>query len=243
MAVLLGGALLAVGLVAAVEVTGFGERDRLPTGVIATVDGIEVTELEWEEAMLLATLGLSFQRMHVEEMPDYLETMPGMRAYAEEMLALMEEYPVEVLAIAIVVSNHAIYAEVKRRGFAMPDEAEVQAQVDQQREITTKVLAGEFGDHASGTEYLRIVMDHFGEDRYFDEYVPMVMRRVLATEPLHVELVQNPQTWEEFTRDLIRRTRFNLGVELRAQFSEDDVREYQERSASIVPPWQSAGAD
>lgn len=30
--VLVGGALLVVGLVVSVEVTGFGERDRVPTG-------------------------------------------------------------------------------------------------------------------------------------------------------------------------------------------------------------------
>jgi len=236
MAVLLGGALLAAGLVVAVGVTGFGERDRLPAGVIATVDGIEVTAVEWEAALQLVALAPEHLRIQLENLPESMEDVPGMRPFMEASLELIGEYPVELRALASIIGAQAIFAEVKRRGFPLPDEAAVQAEVDIQRVMTMRLLAGEFGDEGGGTEHLRALLDYFGVDRYFDEYMPAVMLRSLAVRPLYEEVVREPQTWEEFSWELTRKSRLVLGQELREQFSEDDVWELLERSAAIPLP-------
>jgi hypothetical protein len=234
MALLLGGVALAALVPLAVEVTGFGDREEPPTGVIATVDGVEVTEDEWEFHLFLASSGLAYQRDLLADPPEYLEAMPQMRAYFGEMLEIMEAYPAEVRAIGAIVGWHAVDAERKRRGLPPVDEAEVRARVDEQRGYIDDLLETA-PDEEGAARYLDLI-DHFGVDRYFGEILPMVLRRTMAWEPLREERARDPQTWEDYVRELTQRVHLVLGEELEAQFSAGDVWEYLERSAEVTQP-------
>jgi len=243
-AVLVGGALLAAGLVAAVEVTGFGERDRVPAGVVAMVNGIEVAEVEWEVALFFATHAETVMRRQLEDPPAYFEQLPGVIDYTEASLALVEKYPAAVRAMDLILSQKALDAEIHRRGLPPADEAEVQVQVEMQRQFFFMGVLPEWatdvedflGPSEEDLGWLRGVVEHLGGERYFDEYMPIVMRRTLAAEPLAQEVMRVPQTWDEFVQELTRGARLVLGEELREQFTVEDVREFMERSAAIPLP-------
>jgi len=122
-AVLVGGALLAMGLVAAVEVTGFGEREPDWGDVVATVDGAPITWLDWQVALWT-----------VDELRTYLrDSYEAGRTDLLDVLDRYEAYSQATMALASLVIGLATLDEAHARGY-MASDADVQAAVDEGRD-------------------------------------------------------------------------------------------------------------
>ena len=136
-AVLVGGALLAAALVIAVEVTGFGDRERDWGEVVATVDGAPITWLDWQVALWAG-----------DEMRTYLrDSYEAGRTDLSDVLDWYERSPREVVALSSLVTSMVSLEEARARG-CTASEADVQAVVDEGHDHLSLGLPPSAGDAA-----------------------------------------------------------------------------------------------
>ena len=184
------GALVAVAAV----VVGFalfadgGEGDD---GVVAVIEGIEVTEEEWEDGLaaepdpMFGCLREMVETMDPTDTTDVRNSL----AFMDELDQLEEEHSPEAALLGAMVIGLSTEAEARERGLT-PTDAEVAESVARTRQMTEAMLADESSDQAPGAICYRrdveATIAEVGEDRYWSEVAPERSRRSLLLSRLWV---------------------------------------------------------
>lgn len=116
---------------------------------------------------------------------------------AESMLAILQETPVETIALASLIMDEALYQEAIARGH-QPDEEQITAQIEQERETFEMIEADpeQFGvDEAAIEQYRENIEDAGGEDRYWNEHYPRVMRQQMTMQQFQMAAGQSEEEW------------------------------------------------
>lgn len=186
------GALVAVAAVV-VGFAVFNDGGEADDGVVAVIEGIEVTEEEWAEA-LAAEPEPMFSCLR-----EMVKTMnPSETADVRVSLALMDElqgdHSHEAMTLGQMLLAYSAEAEARQRGLE-PTDTEVAESVAVARQIAESLLSGDTSDPAPGAicygRQVEASIAEVGEDRYWNEVMPEQWRRSL----LHSKL------WEEEEAD------------------------------------------
>lgn len=232
-------ATLVLGVIFAVAVALGGsmltpDDGDLPPGVIATVDGFEVTEQDWDMALFEVERSLVYMRAQVA-----LVEPPGgpeMQSFMARYLEALEARPPEVAALTSLVVNRATAAAAFAAGLA-PSEDEVVAAVTEQRDLTTEALAhGGFDEW--NRETFELMLERVGEDAYWEQFLPDLLRRGLANQRLFERERHSPESWRTAEVRLARSADVVLGPRVAARASVDGVLDYLDELEDIE--WANA---
>lgn len=246
-----GTSVVFVAAVIAVYAFFFGSDQDLPASGrwlapdhMAVVEGIPVRDWEWD-------IALSQQRVMLAAMEEQValgDEHPGGPPFVERLQAhldLVDRHGLDVATFAGLVVERAVEAEASRRGL-FPDETEVAAFADQQRELDLAVLRGEGGENAQAwpdpLDLIQVAIDRVGSDRYWDDVVTRRSARALARMALAEELAANlqsdppsaAQTFTPFVQyDLARAAEIEVAPEYRDRLSPARIQAYFDDTEAI----------
>lgn len=176
------GALVAV-VAVLVGFAVFSDGGGADDGVVAVIEGIDVTEEEWEEALAgeFSRNPMTVCLRQMVETMDHSETA-DIRTTLEFMDRLETGHSREARALGGLLLSLAPRAEAERRGLEPSDE-QIAAQVTMTRQMATSTLSDGTADSGPGSVCYRRQVEsdiaRYGEERYWNEIVPEQQRRSL----------------------------------------------------------------
>ncbi len=231
------GLTLVVGLVAVLLMTGGGPNERatatgdLPPDVIAMIEGLEVTTLDWEIALF--SVEYSHQQMQALLADEYFP----FREAIEQHQALLDAHSYEVIALGTLLLERATVAAAYAAGFEL-DEDELEHFMDYQRNTVEQVRAGTLHADPSNLAQMEGTIAVAGEDRYWAEVVPQWGRFTQASEYLlesrgGIRVENWGSEWDAYQHRQARSATVELSPELAEQVDLAEVLDYLEALAAI----------
>jgi hypothetical protein len=235
--------LAAIGLVLGALIIGDQQHDSveaqtttLDTGVVATVDGFPISELDWE----LALFQVSFARDVMQQNLDNEAFTGPAREYTEAYTSVLDRYGPAVSAFGSLLIERATVSAAFRDGFEIDGAALGRYQAEQ-RTIVARVRDGTIPADPINVRQLLETIELAGEDRFWSRVIPQWGSYTQATEHLFEARVGRDEPdwraqWEALQRQLAHEAHVQLTPALAEEVSLPAVLAYLEDVAALPLP-------